>query len=142
VKTEWKGPARLTIVRSNDCDGRLGAKFYLEDQVSGTRLFEVSMTAEAFAVAVLGLGRQSCEVDAHVACLGMKREHKTLPVPFESKYGPREVEAQRRRDALVPYEADGWRGSDGDLANHHNRCADGCYNVLFERWVDPETGEP
>lgn len=93
-----------------------------------------------FAQALTGMGGMPCDVETWPdAPIGKRLETKAILVPRldVSNWAERK---ERAREALVPYETDGWRGCDDDMLNSHRwvRNADGDWSrVTFRRYVDP-----
>ena len=124
----------------------------IEDKASGTRFAELEIPMEAFAFLVSGLHgiEADCEIRG-IENVGRIREVKTEEVPVTSAMeqwaacGDKVVISE----ALAPFEVDGWKGTAGDLFNHHKRIHkdDGTLrkpfqSVHFHRFVDaPEVDD-
>ncbi len=59
----------------------------------------------------------SCEFEWRPSVVGMKHEHKIVPVTYSSEpFGKRESNAAK---AVKKHEVDGWRGRTDDATNGH-----------------------
>jgi hypothetical protein len=122
----------LTITKASDDTIRIR----LIDSLSQTVVTDIQTTPEQFAQAVFGTGFRPCTFELRTDKVGLRKEVKTENVTWEqeSTY-TREASA---REALRPFETDGWKGNLSDALNHHKRGPDGSYRVTFERWVPVE----
>lgn len=101
----------------------------IDDDLSGCRVIEVKMTATQFAEAVTSLYTH-CEFDLNVSGnVGKKHEWKKEYIAILN------ADKAKAKQALKPFEVDGWVGRVNDLFNCHNRTKDG-YMVGFDRWVE------
>ena len=137
-----QGKITISRVQSN-ADKYLPIRIYLQDEMSGCHVLEVSMELVDFAYAITGQGFQPCEVEYYDAPLGKKQEHKDEIILVDwdeyTKIGRDEKWAQKM---IRAYEMDGWLGSTSDFFNHHhwgritkdNKMS---IRVGFVRYVDP-----
>lgn len=115
----------------------------VEDAGSGVRFVEVEIPAEAFALALTGMGAVTCKFTVGgLHLIGTRREVKTELVAFD-KY---ETGAAARIDAcLEEFHRDGWRGSASDMMNSHRTVAQKGFptyqRVHFTRFLDAD-GKP
>lgn len=123
----------------------------IEDESSMIRFVEAQFSVKDFANLMTNREAE-CTFNLHgIDCVGMKREHKTEPVPFDYDYkvlrkdraGLDDCQRSPLADkALKPFEVDGWKGSPSDLFNGH-RTARGAtgktQTVGFVRWVPKKT---
>lgn len=128
-----KGKISISAPFGSDCDY---INIEVVDELSGTEFVEIHVKYADFAQALTGRGRIDCDFELRAAHVGKTREIKTESV-FVSKFGNNQASATR--DALKPFEVDGWTGYDQDAMNHH-RCTgytkDGAYyTVTFTRFV-------
>lgn len=125
----------ITIGRVTSTHGDPYIQVSVQDETSRHHFIELTMSMEAFAMALTGMGAQPLTFDLRgVDYVGKRREIKDELVPR-----PPSVERTRQSEAaaivLAPFETDGWVGRADDLWNHHK--AVGCQQrVLFTRYVD------
>jgi hypothetical protein len=124
-----------------------GVSIRIRDELSGVEFLSITMTVAEFAEAVMGLGHRSMTFELRkqaVAVIGMKREHKVVPIKMPpGTYTLRPEKPEHRKlmaQLLKPYEVDGWQGCDADFSNGHNfwREVGAKYylcNVGFTRYV-------
>lgn len=125
----------ITISRVTSSHGDPYIQVSVQDETSRHQFIELTMSMEAFAMAVTGMGAQPLTFDLRgVGYVGKRREIKDELVPR-----PPSVENARRDEAaaivLAPFETDGWVGRTDDLWNHHKAAGDK-QRVLFTRYVD------
>ncbi len=112
--------AKLSISRpqGGDCNGEF-IDIQVNDEAAGVRAVTVRVSLADFAKALTGQGHIPATLEFNDSGLvGMVREYRKKAVPsLEHLYG--DDRASRVRAALVPYEVDGWRGSDSDMSNSH-----------------------
>lgn len=120
-------PARFSISRTSGNRGEF-ATFRITDEVSGVLIVELRADILEFGQAILGLSEQPCDVEVYVGGnLGMKAENKTEVVPFDSTKVSRKRDDNDEdsrdhplvREALAPFEVDGWSARVSDLFNGH-----------------------
>jgi hypothetical protein len=134
-----KAKGKITISRWSGGARGGGISIELTDETSGTRFLNVEMSIEDFGGAITGMSYMDCEFGLRAQNVGKIRESKSMVIPFKNTdYKKREED---EITSLAPFEVDGWRGSHGDLGNHHRSAwvdADGwhCYRVNFTRFVD------
>lgn len=114
----------------------------LRDTSSSIVLFRVEMAPDSYGLMLSGLSGRPCkyEISDHVQHAGCTREHKEEVVPWNKGYLSKTAMEQARREAVAPFEVDGWRAWKDDIGNMHRR-TDGGYRVSFSRLVKPN-GEP
>ena len=105
------------------------------------------MSPEEFALVLTAhvVSDLECEVRG-LDGVGKVRETKTVRVPFQKLYaGTEEERSLAAKQAMEPFEVDGWKGRMSDMLNWH-RTAKGedgdAQHVLFERLVDAKDGAP
>lgn len=134
-----KGKISIARFMSNREPER-GISITVEDELSGVRFLEVTMSAETLGNVITGLGGQDCEFELRGAeLIGLKQEHKeeSIAVPeFPGRLSEKQINL-----LLSPYEVDGWMGRGSDVNNHHrydNKSK--TVRVTFFRYV-PVPGE-
>lgn len=112
-----KGRISISRFMSNRKPER-GISITVEDESSGVRFLDLTLSAENFGNAVTGLGSLECEFELRGTDLvGLKQEHKeeSVAVPeFPGRLSDKQISL-----LLAPYEVDGWMGRGQDLNNHH-----------------------
>lgn len=130
---------KVTISRtSSNVDGDC-VTITLIDESSSCQLVEVSMSMEAFGLAVTGLSRVECEYLLTAENAGKVRQVKTESVALPGGSGIRDK--KKAAEALAPYEVDGWKGRKEDLHNPH-LISGGKASVTFIRFVDKALPAP
>lgn len=121
----------------------------IEDEASSIRAIEIEMDLKNFASALFACGNMPCrfKINTHPN-VGKVREYKEEIALIPVGRGRRNSERDTLiKEALAPFEVDGWQGRKNDADNNHNwtgpsQIIDGknCHptKILFERWVDPE----
>ena len=111
----------------------------IEDQESRTLIFQAQMSMEQWGKLVTA----HSQVDDVPAVLtpdlvGMKLEVKTekVPLPVVDSY-ERDVRRAAYKEAIRPFEVDGWVGRVDDTLNHH-KISKGVASVAFRRYVKRE----
>lgn len=122
-------PAKLSISRVSG--SREYVSITVEDESSHCTILELELDIETFGKAVLGYSYQRCEATWCVKNLGLKYEHKTENVPWDS------LGKTTKEEALAPFETDGWKGRLDDLGNPHKHVERCKYKVVFTRYVKP-----
>ena len=116
----------------------------ITDESSRIQFVELKMTPEQFAFMISARVTTDLECEVYgLDGVGKVRESKTELVPF-SPYGSvsKEVRLRAARQALEPFESDGWTGRIDDLFNGHRSAGRerGFQLVTFERLVDRKEG--
>jgi hypothetical protein len=132
-KTEFI--ARLSISRSHGGDEKTPMSVYVEDDTSGTRIFEAYFTLADFMSALTGSYGVRGKAKLFHGPVGFKQETKTevVPRPKGYKTDPKEIEV-----LFTPFEIDGWRGDVSDAYNHHHWVGENKVSVGFRRYVNAE----
>lgn len=126
---------KITISRYTGGKKGTGITIKVEDELSHCEFVSIELTAEVLGNALTGLGWQPCEFDLHAERVGKRLEHKTEVLPIRiNAYNNREKLA---KEALKPYEKDGWVGDWNDLCNHHRWVGGDKTTVTFRRFVEP-----
>jgi hypothetical protein len=125
-----KGNIRITSFSVNRPPWR-GVNIVIEDEASGERVVEVTLTIEQFGTALANYNADCEFMLDNLDVIGKTREVKTEVVEY-----PDGIDAA---DALAPHEVDGWKGRERDLDNFHNRVKGrDAYRVTFVRFVERE----
>jgi hypothetical protein len=130
--------ADISIYRTQSC-GKTVMRCEVRDATSRVQALVFEILPENLMLALTGFAHQPCDAVWHVSQLGRKHESKIMVVPF-----PRGTESFRNdmrlelaREAVKPFEVDGWVARVDDLLNHHNNERGSCnYRVAFFRFVD------
>lgn len=114
----------------------------IEDSIkdSGTRIVDLYLTPEQWGNAISGLGCTPCDATLYPCdYIGMRRESKTekIPLPSSGRGHFDEAKAEEIREALAPYEVDGWMGEDDNATNWHN-VKNGHVTIHFTRYAPKE----
>lgn len=125
----------ITISRVSSTHGDPYIQVSIQDETSRHQFIELTMSMEAFAMALTGMGAQPLMFDLRgVDYVGKRREFKNELVPR-----PPSTERACQNDVavivLAPFEKDGWVGRADDLWNHHKAVGDK-QRVLFTRYVE------
>lgn len=135
--------AHLRIGRPSRSDQRETIDIQIIDQISGTQFCELEISLDDFARCLTGLHITNVDMELRwLERIGKIHEHKTELVQFPMLFNEQKTEKQRKKDALKPFEIEGWKGHEPDLGNGHRGDSRGGYRVTFHRHVDPETGKP
>ena len=151
------GPCRgrLTISRPSNTRGDgPTVEIRVAAQDGAYTTVEVEVDIALFTLALTGQGEVPCVFEGLDPRSVARREHKVeqvlIPYPGEQRYMGRDEQAMAAyREALKPFEVDGWAGSVEDCHNGHRRIppsrlegfhGEG-YNVTFYRVVTPD-GRP
>lgn len=133
---------KATAVASLGSDDHF--RLTITDESSRIQFVYLKMTPDEFArmISARVTTDLECEVRG-IDGVGKVREIKTERVPFTNLYW--DTEDKRRiaaRQALEPFEVDGWKGRSADLFNAHRsyKSNSGFQLVTFERLVDPKDG--
>lgn len=109
-------------------------RIHLQDVASRTTAIDIEMSMEDFALALTGMGKVDCEFEIDpLAPIGkfVEGSSKLLPkLPFDAT-------EEDAKEALKPYEKDGWKGDAHSYINSHNFIDDKC-SVTFRRYVMAE----
>lgn len=135
--SELKLKGRITIsrVNSNIEDGYM--KIAVTDDDSGIEFCTVKMTLSDFTNAITGRGYLSCK-------LSVRGLDKVGTQGVSKVENVKRLKGQSAKDAIKPYEVDGWVGRSEDAENHHriseynNTEGYTIYRVAFFRWVDKD----
>jgi hypothetical protein len=103
----------------------------IEDVASGIDAVSLRISPADLALALSGRHGVPIDVEWHVENVGMRAEIKTEIV--RCKGDATETQA---RNAVYPFEVDGWVADMSDVGNPYKRSGDG-YRVTFRRWVKP-----
>lgn len=128
----------ITISRPQRSDDARYIQIEFNDESSGVNFLTARIGLEEFAETLTGLARSPCEFELRPSLVGKIHQHKEVIVPYSGGYIP--VGETRRtvaKQALAPFEVEGWQGRTDDLFNHHRKIAEG-YRVTFVRYVEPE----
>lgn len=159
---------QLSILPGSQSDGQRVITVYLTDEVSGVRLFEVTIASEDFG-RMLGSEAECRYWLGNAELAGMEYQHKEEQVFVPRRYDDPAEFDKLLDQAFAPYEVDGWRGRRSDATNGHNRVSNvtdftlaqlafkaglerftedvsdiggSVQRVHFSRHVDPATGVP
>lgn len=134
---------QLTITRKHG----EGIRLIVEDQTSAATILEVTLSLDAFAHVVTGLGQVPCSVRRHLnPFIGLRPqvEHRFVKLDKNIYFMPLSAAARQEAitNALAFHEKDGWR-ADLEAFEGTRRWdeATECVAVIFRRWVDQE-GQP
>lgn len=113
----------------------------IQDDTSRTLCIEIDISLADFGKVVTG-GSSKCIFVLRPDKVGWQHEHKTENVPFDHyKYESLERFEAAAKQALAPFEVDGWNGDLEDLSNMHcrSKTKPTTYCVRFVRWLPPKT---
>lgn len=129
MKENLEGKITFSRPSGRDCDY---INIELTDTKSGCILIEIRVPYAEFAQAITGLGHQPCNYDFYDSCpVGMVREVKTELV---TKIGGYQRDLVKGKEAILPFEIDGWVGRVDDMFNHHRNKGEK-QEVTFIRYV-------
>lgn len=118
--------------------GRIGYKdsdaihIRIEDDTSHIAFLDVYLSLENFSK-VLTSSHVDCKFELRgVQNVGKKLETKTEIVPLANPYMTTD---EARKEALKPFEVDGWKARVSDISNHH-RYQKESVSVTFSRFVE------
>ena len=129
---------KATAVASLGSDNTF--RLTIKDDSSRIQFVDLRMTPEQFALVISA--RVTTDLECEVRGLdgvGKVREVKTERVSFRHLYcGTKEERERAAKQAMEPFEVDGWKGSMSDMFNGHRSARDGSdiQIVMFERLVD------
>lgn len=135
----------VSMTRPSYGDGREAIEIQVTDDDSGVRFLEVQMSFKEFVKALTSSTGTGVAEVRWLDKLGTKREFKTELVPFDltTVKGRADIDecAEILRQALAPFEVDGWVGCRQDLLNWHRRSktkkGEVYQSVSFTRYVEP-----
>lgn len=135
---------RLTISRiTGGSKDQISIK--VSDKSSGTEFIEVRIPPEEFALALTGLGYQTCEFFLRgIDRVGLTHESKyeIITIPGLAFTSDDLLSDRVIHSAVSPYEVDGWEADLSQIGNHHYRTPEG-WKVAFHRYVaNEDTYEP
>lgn len=127
----------VTISRVSSTHGSPYIQISVRDEASRHQFIELTLSMEAFAMAVTGMGAQPLTFDLRgVDYVGKRREVKEELVPR-----PPSIENAYRNEVaattLAPFEVDGWVGRVDDLWDHH-KAVGNKQRVVFTRYISGE----
>lgn len=130
MTTKTTLPGRFSIVRTSL------EEFTIEviDDSSRTHVAKITVSASDLMLALSGKAEMDCTYEINDTYAGQVSESKIEDVTFSHK---QKYTFQLAKEALKPFEVDGWTGNVGDLNNMHRRTATG-YSVIFHRFIRPE----
>lgn len=126
------------------CTGPHGTtcRIMINDDIAHCRILDLEMSFEAFGNAITGLGEQPAKVTMHPTDnIGKKHEHKRETIRFtatDSMWHKTDENIAVLKEALKPYEIDGWQARIKDAFNHHLYFRSGntvTVTIVFDRWV-------
>lgn len=132
-----KGKLTITRISSNQADDGDRIRIRVEDETSGIEFIEVRLTPEALGLALTGLAYQECSYEFFgLENVGKRREVKTEIVTVSGNGW--QLTDEEKRQALAPFEVDGWTGNERDLSNHHKMAKGDSkrFYVTFSRFVE------
>lgn len=132
---------RLSIGRVICSDQHDYIRIQLNDQISGSMIFEGAMKLANYAKCITGLSSVDIR-GMHIASrrVGKTSEHKTVEITFLRYMGCGPKARQKIvQDTIAKYEVDGWIGRVEDAFNHHHhvqtKADNSVYKVTFHRYV-------
>lgn len=134
--SEVRFKALLSISRISGTDESTPMRITIEDEASGCRIVEASFSLEGFMRALTSQSDVEGNGILWRGPVGFKHQHKEEIVPRPKS----RLASSADRDALRPFEVDGWRGDVSDMHNHHRWQGDNQVRVLFRRYVN-DAGE-
>lgn len=124
--TEYKGYLRISKW-TGDTEG---IEIYIEDDSSGNRIVEASLSLEQFAVALFS-SRADCTYMLSTENMGKTRETMRAAI---SGLGYQTWD--QRHELWAEYEVDGWTViQEGERINSHHTIPGG-YSIMLMRYVD------
>lgn len=132
--------ATAVLTRCSGGDELRPYRLSIRDSVAGVEFAELRMTPEELALVLTAHSTPGIEcVVRGLDRVGTKLEVKEVVVPF-SPYGANRENTKSQREALAPFEVDGWQGCADDLCNGHRsvRGTRHAQRVTFTRNVPVE----
>jgi len=133
-----KGQITISKVSSNKEDDYI--RIAVVDEDAGIEFCTIKMSLKDFADTITGRGHAKCDLGVRgLDKVGMKAENKVENV--------KRMHSQSEKDAVAPYEVDGWFSRKGDAENHHNvtehnpKEGYNVYRVVFYRWVEKDESD-
>ena len=133
---------KITISKPSMTGARSTILITIEEQDSGVRFVEATMSLEDFAEAITGAGLRPCDLELRgLDKIGLVREHTTHQFPIDEKRVPFGAPKQDYIDELMAsFRAEGWKDRKQDWRNSHrvsyiNKVRHIC--VTLERRVKP-----
>ena len=115
-----------------------------QEGLSGCEFVAARLSLADFSAAITGMGGMPCEFELRAKYVGLRAEHKLVPV-FVPNFDQLKDRDKVCRKAIQAYEVDGWSGRDADAKNNHRRASSDAkgttYSVAFFRYVD-DNGKP
>lgn len=139
---------KITISKPMGGSGNLEVvTIRLTDAINHSYIGEIEMSLDTFAHALFGQGELDCEFDLDTKRVGLVLEQKFEEV-FVSNLAPAgdtpylERMQKLARQAIAPFEKDGWVGDADDALNSHRNVShvksEGIVRqVRFRRYVKP-----
>jgi len=129
-----KGKITLSRYSSNQ-ENLTPIHIVVEDDQSGSRFLDLSMSLENFAFMLTGLGYIDCDFELNGKYVGKIKEHKTEEITVSFKW---DITEEDKTEYLKPYEIDGWMGYSKDIGNSHKlvKGKKDTYTVGFTRYID------
>jgi hypothetical protein len=150
-RVETVANVTISFWTSNAEDGPpRGFEITIEDQNSGTRMVEVEMAPEQFALALASCTNQPAKATYYLnPYVGKNIECKTIGLEMSDTLvqEPKALKIEALKEAARPFEVEGWKASHAHADNPRYWTYDrktGMIAVVtnFRRYLDPKTGEP
>lgn len=133
---------KLTISRTSSNRGPGWVSIELVDESSGCNAFEIKISPEHFAEAILGLARVECKYEPTIApaILGARHEYRTIAVRLPDGHHKLDANDPAIRAILAEHEVDGWR-ADGHWINNSHQGPREARRMIYRRYIGPD-GKP
>lgn len=131
----------ITITRQTNSKTGDSIRIGIEDSISGIVFVTLTLSPKQLTLALTGLASRPCTMQLYaIENIGKKRKIKQERVPYKTishrRFSITEIAA--KKEALMPFEIEGWYGNADDLGNYHRGNDEDGYIVTFTRFVNDE----